>query len=508
MNGSVDASLLALIVLLSFGLAVLLYVWTALALAAVFRKLGDEPWKGWVPFLNIATVLVWGGFSPWLVLLALVPFGAIVVFVLLVISAHRVNPGFGYGGAMTVLAALMFVVWASILGFGPARWLGARRPPRGAVVPPPGAGVGGGGASAAGGGGPVVGRAIAQEVIEPGAASAGPGAAGTGASEAASGAGAAGAPGAGAVSAPEAADAWAGPVSSDEGEVFAPAPVSASPWMPPASTPDSVASGVPATRAEASHGEASSPSSPALAFEAPDADAQWPSEIDEVSAIHPSPYPPTSAAGRAHVAPPIGVEGGPIAFVPGRRTRGDASPAAVTRVPVVRPAAPAVDSPPLRRRSARGDTPAEGPGAFDEAPGALVDGSGAPPGESDDDAFERTVIARRTTRPLWELVPASGAPVALTASVVILGRQPVADPAFPAAQLVEVPDGARTVSKTHARLEQRGQSWIVTDLGSTNGVLVRTLMGAEVEVESSGQIAAGESLFLGDEELRLRRVTP
>ncbi|WP_314856228.1 DUF5684 domain-containing protein, partial [uncultured Microbacterium sp.] len=131
-----DASLAALLGLLSFVLSVALYVWTALAVSAMFRKMGEEPWKAWVPFLNTATLLKWGGFSPWLVLLTFIPVAQIVVYVLVVVSAHRINPGFGYGTGMTVLAALLFVVWASILGFGPARWLGARAAGRRVSVAP------------------------------------------------------------------------------------------------------------------------------------------------------------------------------------------------------------------------------------------------------------------------------------------------------------------------------------------------------------------------------------
>ena len=38
--------------MLTFVLIVVLYVWTALALSAVFRKSGEQPWKAWVPILN------------------------------------------------------------------------------------------------------------------------------------------------------------------------------------------------------------------------------------------------------------------------------------------------------------------------------------------------------------------------------------------------------------------------------------------------------------------------
>ncbi|MFX5603137.1 FHA domain-containing protein, partial [Acinetobacter baumannii] len=75
----------------------------------------------------------------------------------------------------------------------------------------------------------------------------------------------------------------------------------------------------------------------------------------------------------------------------------------------------------------------------------------------------------------------NGIPVDLTSDVVILGRRPAPDAAHPDAQLVAIADETRTVSKTHARLQLRGEKWFVTDLDSTNGVLFATLMGTEVE---------------------------
>jgi len=375
-------------------------------------------------------------------------------------------------------------------------------------------------------------------------------------------------------------------------------------------------------------------------------DAAWPSEVDDVSAVHPSPYPPSSAAGRPYVGPTVSDEG-PIDFVPGRRSgAGPATPAvSVTRVPAapaeaasrggaaVAPAEPAeaaagaaavgtagaaaaatsrtaaplasaaaglpavveestqperatsgvpvsarnlpapqstaqqptapqpttaqlpvaaasagasdadsaVSPAPAQPLRARRTYDAEDPDAFPEMSGEVSAVIGAPiagapraaaaavsaqhrradEGErplaaapaarpavdaADDDLMDVTIIARRSIRAAWELVPASGSPIPLTAAVVILGRRPSADPAFPVAQLVPVKDDARTVSKTHARLEQRGEAWVVTDLGSTNGVLVRTLMGDEVEVEPGGQLDAGERFFLGDEEFHLRRI--
>jgi len=283
-----------------------------------------------------------------------------------------------------------------------------------------------------------------------------------------------------------------------------------------------VSTGIPSPSASAAGG-------------APEPDiAVWPSEVDEVSAVSPSPYPPSAAAAgsRPHVPPPVGVAGaagdGIIAFVPGRTPPpvvptavasppAPAQPAPVTRLPVSSPVSPSVSPP--DPAPARGIAPLEAE-AFPELTGEVsaVVGSpaaGAPlsarrsvsaqqrDAEPDEDDIDNTVMVRRR-RPSWRLVPASGQPIVVTAEVAILGRRPAADPSFPQAQLIAVEDGARTVSKTHARLELRGERWLVTDLGSTNGVLVRTLMGDEVEVEPGTELDAGERFFLGDEEFHLQ----
>ncbi len=571
MNPSVDDSVVALTGLLSFVFFVALYVWSALALSAMFRKMGEEPWKGWVPFLNAATVLKWGGFSPWLVLLVLVPgAGALAVWVLMVLSAHRINPGFGYGGGMTVVAALVSVIWASILGFGPARWLGARaatRPVAAPVAPAP--------APAR----PVARQLPLEEATAPGAVRANTPPA-------------------------PAAPAPAAPTPDlDEAAAasFAPPPPTAAAWTPPETSPRPATSPIPAapaaplqrraaapaaaaTPAAAIPGVAAAPAVPAASSTAPpeawpraasdpapvDDNVAWPSEIDDVSAIHPSPYPPSSAAGRAFVVPPVGDDGqvGPIEFVPGRRTGAAAAStpaeAPVTRVPATRAAQPPAqgdlaagaggdtggEAGPVRasaifapQASVRPALDLDDPDAFPEHSGEVSAVVGSPAagtprsaiaavsaqhrraGEASgrsidevpaaarggsratDDDLDETIVARRIARPTWELVPVSGSPIPITATVVILGRRPSADPTFPAAQLVALPDDARTVSKTHARIEQHGETWKVTDLGSTNGVLVRTLMGDEVELEPGGQVDAGERFFLGDEEFHLRHIT-
>jgi len=547
-------------------------------------------------------VLSWGGFSAWLILLALIPvLGWIALWVLLVVAAHRINPGFGYGGGMTVVAALFFVVWTSILGFGPARWLGARATPRaGAHGEPPSrpATLGALFGEAVEPREPVVVSVLPPEPIVPEPFVGAP-------SDAAALAGHS-------ADAPEAGgagdDGDHGDADDDPLRLFAPPPVAAEPsWTPPDTTtapPTSTSVSSAASSPVTSEREAPAPApahtgppAPVAAYAvlapadtnpaATDEDDAWPSEIDDVSAIVASPFPPSSSAGWRHAMPPV-TDDAPIDAVPGRRSTAIPGPMDAPRAEPAVPAVPAVSEGSegsVRRVSAvdaaaRAATPTPEP-PFEPTPaGALLGDetpeSSAPPesepplrrarpwpafavaspepdgfpelsgevsavigspaagspraaagavaaqhraddardrgfgaetaGSAADDDIDQTVITRRARKPLWQLVPASAAPVPIVSDVVILGRRPARDAAFPAAQLLPVPGEALTVSKTHARLELRGEVWTITDLASTNGVLVRTLMGDEIDVEPGSVIDAGERFFLGDEEFHLQRL--
>lgn len=120
----------------------------------------------------------------------------------------------------------------------------------------------------------------------------------------------------------------------------------------------------------------------------------------------------------------------------------------------------------------------------------------------EEDVFDETVIASRR-RPSWSLVLPLGAPVAVTADVVIVGRRPSADLTRSGAQLVPVADDTRTVSKTHARLERNGAGWTIVDLDSTNGVILVGDDGVETELEPGVAAPLTERFLLGDAELRL-----
>jgi hypothetical protein len=246
---------------------------------------------------------------------------------------------------------------------------------------------------------------------------------------------------------------------------------------------------------------------------------------DEVTGAFPGAPGPVSAVPAA----------GPVASLPPARASNPAprrtsaemfpAPAAATSAEIRRPPVSSVPAADHSRDDREPWAPARSPmsdaDAFPEASGPVSAIAGAPDAGAprsartsvsafhtkpeipdEQDVLEETVIARRK-RTDWTLVPPTGAPVALSADVVILGRKPAGDPAFPGAQLVSIQDG--TVSKTHARLRLRDDRWYVTDLDSTNGVLFATVMGTEVEAPPGEEVEAGDRFLLGDAEVRLRR---
>lgn len=206
-----------------------------------------------------------------------------------------------------------------------------------------------------------------------------------------------------------------------------------------------------------------------------------------------------------------GVSGapGPISAIPGVSAASPAPPPAappVTRVP----SAPQV---PTRDPWAPSDGDALGTsgevsaiaGAPDAgAPRAARSSVSAqhPEAEIPEEPLEETIVARRR-RTTWTLQMPAGRSVPLTSDVVVLGRRPSSDPQFPDAQLVPIDEP--TVSKTHARLELRDEDWIITDLDSTNGVVLVTDAGAEIDVVPGVESIAGTRILLGDADLRLVR---
>ena len=94
-------------------------------------------------------------------------------------------------------------------------------------------------------------------------------------------------------------------------------------------------------------------------------------------------------------------------------------------------------------------------------------------------------------RLVWERADGSRVDFALTAPVMVVGRDEDAD--------IRVDEPL--VSRAHARIEQRGATFFVLDLGSTNLTRVNGEVVAERELSHGDELrfARARCLFLTDE---------
>jgi hypothetical protein len=539
-----DASAAVLGPLISLLLFAGFYVWMALALAAVFRKSGAEPWKAWVPVLNYVVLLQLAGLSPWLLLFGLLPFGLLVV---LGVAAYRISVAFGYGAGLTVLAVVLLPAWASVIGFGSARWVGREQaepgPRRSAATAPslpslppfraPGEGYGAPAYASAADGMPQPPSYGVTSAFAPAAPSAPP------TVPSASPATRVDLPSSPPPATPAPEPVSVDPVVPPQPPVPAPEPAAAGAWAPPLGgwnpppLPDAAedrAYDAPAAAEEDAHGPARrsrrTDAEPHGSDETVPAEDVWrgwegsdfTGEVTGAIPGAPGPISAVSAASEAH-GPNPGTAPGRTPYSPPREDPEaverveDGPQPPVTQVPALG-AAPDDADPWVPSRSPMSDRD-----AFPEASAPVSAVAGAPSAggpmaarssvsafhaqpEIPDGSIEETVIARRR-RTHWALIPPTGSPIEIGSETVILGRKPSPDPAYPGAQLISIQDG--TVSKTHARLQLRDDRWYVTDLDSTNGVLFATLMGTEVEAPRGVEVEAGDRFLLGDAEIRLQR---
>ena len=158
----------------------------------------------------------------------------------------------------------------------------------------------------------------------------------------------------------------------------------------------------------------------------------------------------------------------------------------------------------------------ESPQVASAAPGILV--GAAPSGaigidsdndsgngdRGDDEEYLDTVVVDRHPRREWELVLETGATYPLASATVALGRKP--EGTDPAVQYLAVSDTTRTLSKHHAILRLEQNVWTITDLSSTNGVILVDSDGQEHPLAPASPAPIADRGFrLGSVSMTLRR---
>ncbi|WP_167050547.1 FHA domain-containing protein [Salinibacterium sp. ZJ77] len=423
------------------------YVWYGIALSKLFPKLGAEGWKGWVPILNEYEILVRGGLPGWQIVFAFLPVVSLYYLYLKFQAATRIGQLLGRPSTgLAVVAPLVAPLWATLVQTGssaPAAPLGDR---------------------------------VAASMTAPGA----PGAAGGLAAPAI-------------ITAPGSFPTPAQPAPPAQLGATGVPPV---PPAPPA-LPASVATS-PAPPAPAAAPPAPAPPAPAplAAPAAPPALAAAP--------IAPPPAPPALVTppepASASEIPPVVVHNpwapkandkpAPVVAPPAPPATPPAPPVAP---PVAAPSAPVVEAP----AALVAPTPPVAAPVSAPAPAPVAE----EPEIDDDDEMGATIVVDRRPRVRWRLELDGGAVFALDRTTAVLGRKPVSSD--PEVQDVAVPDTTRTLSKLHARLERRDEQWVITDLNSTNGVVVVDAAGEEHLLDPGASATITGRFILGKVGMRL-----
>lgn len=123
-----------------------------------------------------------------------------------------------------------------------------------------------------------------------------------------------------------------------------------------------------------------------------------------------------------------------------------------------------------------------------------VDKTVVTPRPTDDD-LDSTVIVPRRRGVQRFLVLDDDRRFALSGASVVIGRNPVGEPGE---QRLAVADTTRTLSKTHARLVVDGDEWRLTDLHSTNGVVVAAEDGTETLLDPGESVIGTGRFILGE----------
>ncbi|WP_323512042.1 DUF5684 domain-containing protein [Subtercola sp. RTI3] len=116
--GPLFAFVVVVVILLTVLVAVAVYVVDAWFMSLVLKKMGDAPWKAWVPVYSKWVFLEHGGQPGWWALLSLVPIANYAALVLEAIAAYNLGARFAKATVgWVVLYVFVPYVWLAMVAF-------------------------------------------------------------------------------------------------------------------------------------------------------------------------------------------------------------------------------------------------------------------------------------------------------------------------------------------------------------------------------------------------------
>lgn len=107
------------ILLISLLISYIIFAWLT---AQLFKKVGIEAWKGWVPVYNIWLTFKLGNQPGWWAIVSLIPFINLIAGIIFLVAQYRIGIKFGKPGAFVLLAIFLPLVWYAWLAFDDSKW--------------------------------------------------------------------------------------------------------------------------------------------------------------------------------------------------------------------------------------------------------------------------------------------------------------------------------------------------------------------------------------------------
>jgi hypothetical protein len=115
-SAEIDSGVLIGMLIAILAFSVVLYVFQAIFLSKIFKKLGTEPaWSAWVPFYNIWKLLESGGQQGWW------QFVPVANVIFIIIAAYNIGLKFGKSGGYVALYIFLMPIWLILLGINSAQ---------------------------------------------------------------------------------------------------------------------------------------------------------------------------------------------------------------------------------------------------------------------------------------------------------------------------------------------------------------------------------------------------
>ena len=110
-----------IVMIVSFGMFFGVYIYSALALMGIAKKLNHpNPWFAWIPILNAVLLLQMGDKNPWLLLIGLIPgLGALILLIITVLATMTICEKRGYD---KLLGLLSLIPLANLILLGILAW--------------------------------------------------------------------------------------------------------------------------------------------------------------------------------------------------------------------------------------------------------------------------------------------------------------------------------------------------------------------------------------------------